>query len=673
MNLADLAHDRRWTAWRNEENDGDLIKTPYQRAGRRSASDDPSTWLTHAEAIAVAEGIVNGTGGGVGIWFGDHRDTWLAGIDLDTCRNLETGALEPWAATVLDRFDSYAEVSPSGTGIKIFFAMASEDVAALRSRMGAQNGRQFKAGSGKHPPAVELYVDRRYFAVTWEGLEDAPAHLRVVPLSDVLWLIEDFGPSFAGKSTSHEDHAPPSDGILDRLNRAAKASRLVETALRNAVTMQGGSRSEGALGLGAALQRSGWSFADMKSALLACPATAEWAREKTAEGDRQFERIWAKASDSQSSTDAEDKPQKADAEAAPMFRLVDPTTLSAVPVPVRQWIVEDWLPVGCCTANYGDGGTGKTLLAQQLQVATASGAPWCGIAVTPCRSIGLYCEDAEDELHRRQSRINDVFERNWSDLGNMRWISGAGSDNTLATFMSDGRMVPTPFWYALKAEVEKFEARLVVLDTAADLFAGNENDRQQVRRFIAMLNGLALEINGAVLLNAHPSRAGMSTGTLDGGSTAWSNTVRSRWSLARPEGEDAPLDTPERVLTRRKANYASIGDAVKLRWTDGALVPVNANGAVRGAGARAVAEMTFLDLLDRCEAQSLFVSESTHSGNYAPKVFAKRPDARGLSKRDFETAMGTLFATGRIRVIDYTRNRHAYRRIARQEYVADAA
>lgn len=346
-------------------------------------------------------------------------------------------------------------------------------------------------------------------------------------------------------------------------------------------------------------------------------------------------------------------------------RMINPTTLANVPVPVREWIVEDWLPVGYCTANYGDGGTGKTLLAQQLQLSTSAGAPWCGLQVTPCRSIGLYCEDGEDELHRRQARINEVTERDWHELGDMRWISGAGEDNTLAAFTADGRMTETPLWHELTAQIKSFNARLVILDTAADLFGGNENDRQQVRRFIAMLNGLAKDINGAVLLNAHPSRAGMNTGTLDGGSTAWSNTVRSRWSLARPESEDGTLDTPERVLTRRKANYASIGDAIRLRWTAGALVPANANGAGGGASAKAAAERTFLDLLDKCQAQNLPVSESKNASNYAPKFFAGRKDALGCTKRDFEAAMKSLFAANRICIEEYRRNRQTFRRIAR--------
>ena len=41
------------------------------------------------------------------------------GIDLDKCRNPETGEITPWAADIVDRLNSYTEVSPSGTGLRI--------------------------------------------------------------------------------------------------------------------------------------------------------------------------------------------------------------------------------------------------------------------------------------------------------------------------------------------------------------------------------------------------------------------------------------------------------------------------------------------------------------------------------------------------------------------------
>jgi hypothetical protein len=84
---------------------------------------------------------------------------------------------------------------------------------------------------------------------------------------------------------SRRDHLQHST----RLNLAANYNKAIDTALRNAATLAGGSRSKGALGLGAALKRAGWSFEDMKVALRTCPATKDWSGEAD---ERQFERIW---------------------------------------------------------------------------------------------------------------------------------------------------------------------------------------------------------------------------------------------------------------------------------------------------------------------------------------------------------------------------------------------
>lgn len=343
---------------------------------------------------------------------------------------------------------------------------------------------------------------------------------------------------------------------------------------------------------------------------------------------------------------------------APSLELVDPRTLAGVPIPIREWIVEDWLPFGHVTISYGDGGVGKTLLAQQLMASCATGAYWMGLTPRRCKVFGLFCEDDADEVHRRQDRINDALGISWAELGDMRWACAVGADNVLVRFEADGRWATTPRFDQVIAAARDFGAQLIVIDTAADTFGGNENDRQQVRAYLGpVLTKLARDIGGAVLLNAHPSRSGMSaTGDVDGGSTAWSNTARSRWSLTRPPAEDgAEPDVNARVLTRRKANYSSIGETIALRWHKGALVPQHVAAALSGVPARAAVESMFLALLDRCLAQGQAVSNSATAPNFAPRLFAKRPDRDGYTRKDFDLAMQALFASRSIRVAEYGR------------------
>jgi putative DNA primase/helicase len=109
-----------WVGWQTEKRNGKATKVPYgPRTHQRAKSDDPNTWATRAESDTWAAAH---SGRGVGIMFGRaDGDVHLAGIDLDSCRDPNTGAIADWAQTVLDRFRSYSEVSPSQCGIKVFF------------------------------------------------------------------------------------------------------------------------------------------------------------------------------------------------------------------------------------------------------------------------------------------------------------------------------------------------------------------------------------------------------------------------------------------------------------------------------------------------------------------------------------------------------------------------
>lgn len=339
-------------------------------------------------------------------------------------------------------------------------------------------------------------------------------------------------------------------------------------------------------------------------------------------------------------------------------------------IPLRRWLVDDWIPMCHVSALYGDGGTGKSLLAQQLMTAAATGKPWIGRGVTACKALGVFCEDDEEELLRRQDAINRTLGVDFGDLERMIAFSRVGEDNTLMTFDRDGRGELTPLWHQVRAEALDFGAQLLVIDTAADTFGGDELKRAQVRRFIAgCLGRLAREIDGAVLLCAHPSVAGMQTGSGGGGSTAWSNSVRSRLYLTRPKDDGEGLDA--RVLTRMKANYASVGDEIRLRWQLGVfrVEDAAAGGLVAAIDSRnrnREADEAFLACLDAVSRQGRDVSASRNATNFACKLFTGMPQARGQSSRTLASAMERLFADGKIRVEDVKRpNRHSGRVIRR--------
>ena len=257
------------------------------------------------------------------------------------------------------------------------------------------------------------------------------------------------------------------------------------------------------------------------------------------------------------------------------LELIDPRDWMTKATPERQWLVEDYIPMMHVTGFYGDGGSGKTLITHQLLTSVTTGKDWLGMPVRQMRGIGFFCEDYEDDLHINQDNINFALGLAYSDLGDMRVISRVGEDNILMSFINGNKGERTALFEQLLTATQEFGAQFVLIDTLADTFDGNENVRGQARQFIANVCGrIAREIEGVVVVCAHPSIAGMKSGDGYGGNTAWSNTVRSRLYLSRAEElDDDDADPNERTLSRKKANYSGLGEDLPLVWSEGVLLP----------------------------------------------------------------------------------------------------
>ena len=162
-----------------------------------------------------------------------------------------------------------------------------------------------------------------------------------------------------------------------------------------------------------------------------------------------------------------------------------------------------------------------------------------------------------------------------------------GHNNLLAVADGKGGLVVGPFMAALRAAIDALRPTLVILDTLADVFGGNEVDRVQVNSFLkTCLGGLirerrALGHDLTILLLGHPSKSAMADGSGFSGSTAWENGVRSRLYLSRPENSGPD----ERILSRAKANYAGGDDGeLALIWSKGVFaVPGQLGGVERMA------------------------------------------------------------------------------------------
>jgi RecA-family ATPase len=359
----------------------------------------------------------------------------------------------------------------------------------------------------------------------------------------------------------------------------------------------------------------------------------------------------------------------ADAADEPLPKLIPIRTseLMGAPVPTREWRVRGWIPLDTTTLIQGDGGLGKTSLAQQLQTSCATELPWIGLPVEPCVSLGVYTEDKLRDLEIRQAAINAVYGCDYDQTSHMLWLPRAGEESELIVFDRVGTPTLTKFYWQVCEAALDYQAGLVTLDVAVDLYGGDEIKRRQVRAFIRSLNNLAERIRGSVVLTGHVSQSGIQSDGGHSGSTDWSNGVRSRLYLGTPRAdkeEASPVDADARILTRKKANFAGIGDAIKLHWKDGVIVPDN----IMPTYFRRPADELFLALLDEHNsANRRPLSESNNATNYAPRVFSNLPDRERENYRqaDFQRAMETLFKSRKIVSVTYGRKGDERRKIVR--------
>jgi hypothetical protein len=148
----ELRDQAAWVVWRTENRDGKPTKVPYCAFSttKRASTTDPLTWDDPREATHAAQ---KARMDGVGYVF--STDDPFVGIDLDKCIDPATGEIAEWAADWVARFDTYAEISPSGTGIHI---IAKGALPAAGRKLGG----------------VEVYDRDRYFTMTGNPYPGAP-------------------------------------------------------------------------------------------------------------------------------------------------------------------------------------------------------------------------------------------------------------------------------------------------------------------------------------------------------------------------------------------------------------------------------------------------------------------------------------------------------------------
>lgn len=166
-----LRDREQWICWRTEcrecgerlapttktcsECEEKATKKPVRPDGSGFASStDADTWGTLDAAVDAHEGDAVDTDG-VGFVF--DAEGLVCGVDLDDCRDPETGEVDDWAEAVVDALDSFTEVSPSGTGLHVYCFGFIPDGGYRNDDIG-----------------IEMYDSARYFTVTGDHVDETP-------------------------------------------------------------------------------------------------------------------------------------------------------------------------------------------------------------------------------------------------------------------------------------------------------------------------------------------------------------------------------------------------------------------------------------------------------------------------------------------------------------------
>ena len=338
-------------------------------------------------------------------------------------------------------------------------------------------------------------------------------------------------------------------------------------------------------------------------------------------------------------------------------------TLALGAPPPRDWAIAHWLGMAHVTLLAGKGGIGKTLIAQQIASALALGRPFVDEILRPRKVLMWAAEDDHDEIWRRQVHIAAHFNVGLDQFApNLIVESFADRDCTLMDCDMGGRPARSGMLDELQEQIADYNAEVVILDNAARMFGGKENDRHHVTRFMAALNEAARvacvpgESPAAIMLLAHPGRA---VGAEYSGSSAWENSARSRMFLTdRPPDaangydDDAEPNGEMRYLARRKANY-SARDLRTFRYADGVLVPQEAAGArdspfgyLEDQRDERIVMDAFKHLTNGLAQQP---TDGETSPNFLPKLIIQWKLNEGRQRRDLAGAMRRLMNDGKLK------------------------
>lgn len=456
----------------------------------------------------------------------------LAGVDLDHCRDAATGEIAPWAAEVIAKLDSYTEVSPSGTGLRVMVRAGLD------------------ADTIDHQRGIEIYggTQARFVTITGQRVDGSRRDVRPAPAG----VLEGLAAKYQRQRTKAEVedlHLPPLMSALDLpdledLDLPPHAANFLSEGAD-----PGGDRSGALFATSVALARAGCSREQILSILEANEYAMEVALDhRRQDYDKALRYLWkdhcragaakAKQIDDELRNDFEqlepppaaddledllggapevagpDEPQAVDVSgdfddlgpdtgaqvaASPMGRDLSAVRREKFAVsgagefasgPPQQWIIKGLLPKAQVGMIYGESTAGKSFVAMDMLGSIARGLPWRGMRTKQGRVVLVVAEG----LMGARGRLKAYAQHHGIDLADVPF--GIIGDVPSMLLKEDVKALA-------KQVVDWGGADIIVLDTLAQSSAGaNENSGEDMGKVLAHCRGLN-KMTGAMVLLVH--------------------------------------------------------------------------------------------------------------------------------------------------------------------------
>jgi hypothetical protein len=249
--------------------------------------------------------------------------------------------------------------------------------------------------------------------------------------------------------------------------------------------------------------------------------------------------------------------------------LIEPRLMSEPPAP-PDYHVDGLVEKGTVLGIAGDSGTSKTPVTRALAIATVQGGVWRGRSVKTGRCVYLHGED-----HLR-SAVRQLRAMGWreSDTGLHYWCRPP------LLLTEDAHRC------AVREELERHEANLLVLDSASVLSGIDLNDNTGAAEFMGWVGDLAngLDLVAAVILhenkgNAYAGRSLAAARQAVLGAGQWRAQWHTLVSLELPDNARGQQQTREGVLDTwtvrvQLPKEREFGDGPEIRGLVKSVVPL---------------------------------------------------------------------------------------------------